>query len=104
MDQFCIKCESVLMKGPCCPCGHRNKAETTPSTTTVWFNRREDLLKPNKNEENNESEGPRVEKYCNKCGSLTLQTYFTAQLRSADEGQTVFYRCTKCLIQTSENS
>lgn len=51
-----------------------------------------------------EEAGPQVEKFCGKCNKLTIQTYFTAQLRSADEGQTVFYRCLKCLVQTFENS
>lgn len=71
----------------------------------VWFNKRKELLRPDKNAaQDPDTEGPRVEKYCNRCSELTEQTYFTAQLRSADEGQTVFYRCTKCMIQTSENS
>lgn len=104
MDQFCDKCEALLMRGVVCDCGHTNKTSNAPSTIRVWFNKRKELLKPDKNLQNPETEGPRVEKFCNKCNTLTVQTYFTTQLRSADEGQTVFYRCTKCLIQTSENS
>lgn len=104
MDQFCVKCESILLEGPECSCGHRNQTLYAPSTVRVWFNKRKELLKPDKNKTEPEMEGPRVEKFCGKCNLLTVQTYFTAQLRSADEGQTVFYRCTKCLIQTSENS
>lgn len=103
MDQFCAKCESILVNGPVCECGNRNTTTDSASTTRVWFNKRKELLKPD-DEANKESQGPKVEKYCNRCNALTLQTYFTAQLRSADEGQTVFYRCTKCMIQTSENS
>lgn len=104
MDQFCNKCEAILMNGLTCDCGHVNKTSHTPSTIRVWFNKKKELLKPDKVRREPETEGPRVEKYCNRCSMLTVQTYFTAQLRSADEGQTVFYRCTKCLIQTSENS
>lgn len=104
MDQFCTKCESILIRGPACECGHKNESVNPPSTIRVWFNRRKDLLRPDKHKYDPETDGPQVEKYCNRCNGLTMQTYFTAQLRSADEGQTVFYRCTKCLIQTSENS
>lgn len=104
MDSFCSKCEAILISSTTCECGHKNQASYTSHTTRVWVNRRKHLLKPNEDTENAETEGPKVEKYCEKCNLLTLQSYFTAQLRSADEGQTVFYRCTKCLIQTSENS
>lgn len=104
MDQFCERCESLLMKGPICSCGFKNHSANIPSTIRIWFNKRTELLTPDENLDDVETQGPRVEKYCNRCGILTSQTYFTAQLRSADEGQTVFYRCIKCLIQTSENS
>lgn len=104
MDQFCNKCEALLINGPVCECGFKNTLSHTPTTTRVWFNKRRELLKQDKTAKNQDTDGPRVEKYCNRCSTLTEQTYFTAQLRSADEGQTVFYRCTKCLIQTSENS
>lgn len=39
--------------------------------------------------------GPIVERKCIKCGNDTM-SYATLQLRSADEGQTVFYTCLKC--------
>lgn len=40
-------------------------------------------------------EGPVVERICPKCGNDKM-SYATLQLRSADEGQTVFYTCTNC--------
>ncbi|KAL0273765.1 UNVERIFIED_CONTAM: hypothetical protein PYX00_006370 [Menopon gallinae] len=40
-------------------------------------------------------DGPVVERKCRNCGNDKM-TYSTLQLRSADEGQTVFYKCTKC--------
>lgn len=42
-----------------------------------------------------EDDGPVVERLCSKCGNDKM-SYATLQLRSADEGQTVFYTCTKC--------
>lgn len=40
-------------------------------------------------------EGPVVERKCPKCGNDRM-SYATLQLRSADEGQTVFYTCVVC--------
>lgn len=40
-------------------------------------------------------EGPVVERGCPQCQNNKM-SYATLQLRSADEGQTVFYTCTKC--------
>lgn len=45
--------------------------------------------------EEEEDEGPIVERLCPKCGNEKM-SYATLQLRSADEGQTVFYTCTNC--------
>lgn len=40
-------------------------------------------------------EGPVVDRTCPKCGNDKM-SYATLQLRSADEGQTVFFTCTEC--------
>lgn len=45
----------------------------------------------NKDDEN----GPIAERRCNSCG-YNQMSYAAIQLRSADEGQTVFYTCLKC--------
>lgn len=41
------------------------------------------------------ADGPVVERKCSKCGHDKM-SYATLQLRSADEGQTVFFTCMKC--------
>ena len=44
-----------------------------------------------------------IEEPCPKCKHPVLE-YYTMQLRSADEGQTVFYECQKCGHTYSTNN
>lgn len=44
-----------------------------------------------------------VEEPCPQCGHRKLE-FYTMQLRSADEGQTVFYECLKCKHKWSVNN
>ena len=44
-----------------------------------------------------------VEECCPKCGHEGLE-FYTLQLRSADEGQTVFYECPECAYKYSTNN
>jgi len=44
-----------------------------------------------------------VDEVCPKCGHRGLE-FYTMQLRSADEGQTVFYECTECGHKYSTNT
>ena len=48
-------------------------------------------------------EDTEVDHICSKCGHGKA-TYSTQQTRSADEGQTVFYTCTKCKQKSIEYS
>ncbi|XP_015439416.1 PREDICTED: DNA-directed RNA polymerase I subunit RPA12 [Dufourea novaeangliae] len=56
-----------------------------------------------KDNEEEDTEGPVVERKCPQCQNDKM-SYATLQLRSADEGQTVFYTCTKCKYKETENS
>ena len=40
---------------------------------------------------------------CPKCGNPEME-YFTMQLRSADEGQTIFYTCVSCRWKWKQDS
>ncbi|KAG5490571.1 hypothetical protein JKF63_00691 [Porcisia hertigi] len=44
------------------------------------------------------------EAFCETCGVHTLCKTFARQTRSADEGQTIFFQCTKCGSEWQQNS
>jgi DNA-directed RNA polymerase I subunit RPA12 len=44
-----------------------------------------------------------VDEVCPKCGHEGME-FYTLQLRSADEGQTVFYECAECGHKYSQNN
>lgn len=54
-------------------------------------------------DEHDRAKGAMVHEKCPKCGNEEM-TFHTAQLRSADEGQTVFYTCVKCGFKFSQNN
>lgn len=71
---------------------------------TVQFNNRSDYIEEQQlKSAQSKTEGPLVERKCSKCGNDTM-SYASLQLRSADEGQTIFYTCTKCQHKETENS
>ncbi len=73
----------------------------TETSYTVIFNKKETTSK--RRADDDEEEGPTVERKCPKCG-YDKMSYAALQLRSADEGQTVFFTCLKCKFKESENS
>lgn len=64
--------------------------KTNFTITFNTYNRRKNFAM-----KDGEADGPIVERLCPKCGNDKM-SYATLQLRSADEGQTVFYTCTSC--------
>lgn len=67
------------------------------SAYDIVLNSVEDLDTVVKAENNKDDadDGPIAERRCNACGHNQM-SYAAVQLRSADEGQTVFYTCLKC--------
>jgi DNA-directed RNA polymerase subunit M/transcription elongation factor TFIIS len=68
------------------------KSGDLETETTVTLSQRKDWMIE---ERTGESERPTVEQDCEKCDN-NLMYYTTRQTRSVDEGQTVYYECTKC--------
>jgi len=88
-DIACLVCKLVISS---------TDIKETEFTFTINFNK---LHKPK--EDVKESDGPVIERTCPKCGNDKM-SFATLQLRSADEGQTVFFTCTKCGYKETENS
>lgn len=98
---FCSNCGSILPQATgfsekiicfCCKNPSDMKAGNKMEYRIV-FNLRQDNQEEKVDVD--EDEGPVVERVCSKCGCDKM-SYATLQLRSADEGQTVFFTCIKC--------
>lgn len=107
--EFCSKCGSILplfdysnnVNCYLCKETYGSKVfEEIKAEYTIHFNTVE---KEKDTDQNNAPDGPIVERKCKNCNNDTM-TYATLQLRSADEGQTIFFTCTKCHFKESENS
>ncbi|XP_024881322.1 DNA-directed RNA polymerase I subunit RPA12-like [Temnothorax curvispinosus] len=71
---------------------------------TILFNTKHTYASAKEVEDSDDdADGPVVERQCPQCQNDKM-SYATLQLRSADEGQTVFYTCTKCKFKETENS
>lgn len=102
--EFCDDCGSILPqvvgfseKIVCYCCKRLTQVRTSSKVEyRIVFNQKPEEGDPSRLEgENDQDEGPVVERVCPKCGCDKM-SYATLQLRSADEGQTVFFTCVKC--------
>lgn len=110
---FCPDCGSILPllgeKGGvvCYTCKREWNSEVfgdMKMTHTIVFNDKHTYESAKVIEDNeDDADGPVVERRCPQCQNDKM-SYATLQLRSADEGQTVFYTCTKCKFKETENS
>ncbi|XP_011864441.1 PREDICTED: DNA-directed RNA polymerase I subunit RPA12 [Vollenhovia emeryi] len=110
---FCPDCGSILPllsesgTVACYTCKREWNSEVfgdMQMTHTLSFNTKHTYAYIKKDEDSDDdADGPIVERQCPQCRNDRM-SYATLQLRSADEGQTVFYTCTKCKFKETENS
>jgi DNA-directed RNA polymerase I subunit RPA12 len=110
---FCSNCASLILfaddsgRGNCSFCGALFDLAKLPTHSTQsksrLFEQQRTRLKA-KAGGGGDGKGAIVQgEVCQQCGNT--EAYFkTAQLRSVDEGQTVFFECTRCGHARSENT
>merc|ERR1711939_861467 len=122
MGNFCPTCGNLLDVPKdddvitCAQCGHTEDAvqyENISITTrshpdafpSILKDRRSVVksLADNKDLQDDMTKKQEIEEKCPDCGHPTM-TFHTLQLRSADEGSTVFYECPNCGHKHSTNN
>ncbi|KAK1804903.1 hypothetical protein P4O66_019272 [Electrophorus voltai] len=72
-------------------------------TSSVVFNPLDESSSAVESKKDSELSGPVVDRRCSRCNKEGM-VYHTRQMRSADEGQTVFFTCIHCRYQEKEDS
>lgn len=108
---FCPQCNNLLdYPGDedfvvCTVCGERQDSSVFESRPFVTRSRHRHspISTDDEPKASATNEGAVIKERCPKCGNPEM-TFHTMQLRSADEGQTVFYVCPKCTYKYSVNT
>ena len=108
---FCSTCgmllrlESAQSRTPCKFCNQVTDIKDLLSeevvTRKVLQNKKEWMADPEK--EGEQAERATVEQDCEECDNNVMY-FITRQTRSVDEGQTVYYECTKCGHTFAQNT
>ncbi|XP_013882199.1 DNA-directed RNA polymerase I subunit RPA12 [Austrofundulus limnaeus] len=108
---FCPECGNVLplpgvSESVCCPrcsfCISVAEFSEHEVRSTVVFNPVEESS-VTIDDDDSELKGPVIDRRCSRCNKEGM-VYHTRQMRSADEGQTVFFTCIHCRFQEKEDS
>nr|XP_020442527.1 DNA-directed RNA polymerase I subunit RPA12 [Monopterus albus] len=108
---FCLECGNVLLlpgiqDTVCCPrcsfCIPVAEISGQEIHSTVIFSPMEESVALEKNDDS-KLKGPVIDRRCSRCNKEGM-VYHTRQMRSADEGQTVFFTCIHCRYQEKEDS
>ncbi|XP_036372115.1 DNA-directed RNA polymerase I subunit RPA12 [Megalops cyprinoides] len=110
---FCAECGTILplpglQDTVTCPRCHfsvsvREFAGRVITSSVVFNSLKSSTVTMETEEESSELKGPVIDKRCSRCNKEGM-VYHTRQMRSADEGQTVFYTCIHCRYQEKEDS
>ncbi|RDD43431.1 DNA-directed RNA polymerase I subunit RPA12 [Trichoplax sp. H2] len=101
---FCPRCGSIMPSPSsaqtinCIVCNNQISIDSylgVETKSTITFNAIRSKGVQKIKDDTQHAKGPIIERKCEKCSNNSM-TYYTQQTRSADEGQTVFYSCTKC--------
>ncbi|KAG5293336.1 hypothetical protein I7I53_02132 [Histoplasma capsulatum var. duboisii H88] len=112
--QFCHDCGSILDISaapniPCDVCGKTNPNKLMDRPITSTSNNFPSKLRTKLRSHTRElavkdrESNRRIQVDCQKCDSKEV-TWSEMQLRSADEGSTIFYRCPKCGHRWQDNN
>ncbi|XP_006010412.1 DNA-directed RNA polymerase I subunit RPA12 isoform X2 [Latimeria chalumnae] len=110
--EFCPECGTILpLPGQlntitCQRCTFSidvHELEGREICSTVVFNKLRSSVLMEQGFMESELKGPVIDRKCSQCGHEGM-IYHTRQMRSADEGQTVFYTCMVCRYQEKEDS
>jgi len=105
MVDFCDECGSIIMgqKGEetACPSCGKLKKTKTESTFNQKIEKKKDLEVIDKG--TTDKVHVIVDDKCEKCGETKIY-FWTKQMRSGDEPETQFFKCTKCSNQWRDYS
>ncbi|KAL0241002.1 hypothetical protein GEMRC1_006238 [Eukaryota sp. GEM-RC1] len=108
-ELFCESCGTFLILSPTgalqCPCclAVPPVQEGVLQTTVIESNLKPMLFTFDSPDNASSNRGAEIEETCPKC-SHNRMSFTTVQLRSVDEGATVFYTCLKCNFRYSVNN
>ncbi|XP_056335151.1 DNA-directed RNA polymerase I subunit RPA12 [Danio aesculapii] len=109
---FCPECGNILplpsrLNTITCPrCSFKISVQDFTSQvikSSVMFNPLDQSSVAVESAEDAELKGPVIDRKCSRCNKEGM-VYHTRQMRSADEGQTVFFTCIHCRFQEKEDS